>query len=82
MPLALCAARRRVVEEQKPKIVFLTSPNNPDGSMMSEEEVGGAGRGCWVLRMAESCNQLWIGAHQRRAAVHQAHTSFMMTPLF
>lgn len=31
--------RRRAVLEHKPKMVFLTSPNNPDGSMISEEEL-------------------------------------------
>ena len=25
--------------EHRPKIVFLTSPNNPDGSMLSTEEL-------------------------------------------
>ncbi|KAF5837939.1 histidinol-phosphate aminotransferase 1, chloroplastic [Dunaliella salina] len=30
---------RQAVAEHKPKAVFLTSPNNPDGSVMSEEEV-------------------------------------------
>ncbi|GFH06004.1 aminotran_1_2 domain-containing protein [Haematococcus lacustris] len=29
---------RRAVEQHQPKMVFLTSPNNPDGSMMTEEE--------------------------------------------
>ncbi len=32
-------ALRRAVEQHKPKILFLTSPNNPDGSMMPDEEV-------------------------------------------
>lgn len=32
-------AGRRAVAEHKPKIVFLTSPNNPDGSMLKEEEL-------------------------------------------
>jgi histidinol-phosphate aminotransferase len=27
------------VEEHRPKVVFLTSPNNPDGSMLSEAEL-------------------------------------------
>jgi len=36
---AILLARRQAVTEHNPKIVFLTSPNNPDGSMMSEEEV-------------------------------------------
>lgn len=30
---------KRAVEEHRPKIVFLTSPNNPDGSMLREEEL-------------------------------------------
>lgn len=30
---------KRAVEQHKPKILFLTSPNNPDGSMMPDEEV-------------------------------------------
>eukprot|EP00195_Chlamydomonas_chlamydogama_P013067 CAMPEP_0202901950 /NCGR_PEP_ID=MMETSP1392-20130828/15494_1 /ASSEMBLY_ACC=CAM_ASM_000868 /TAXON_ID=225041 /ORGANISM="Chlamydomonas chlamydogama, Strain SAG 11-48b" /LENGTH=377 /DNA_ID=CAMNT_0049588615 /DNA_START=178 /DNA_END=1311 /DNA_ORIENTATION=+ len=30
---------RQAVAAHKPKMVFLTSPNNPDGSMMTEEEV-------------------------------------------
>mmetsp|Transcript_37467 Transcript_37467/g.94559 ORF Transcript_37467/g.94559 Transcript_37467/m.94559 type:complete len:397 (-) Transcript_37467:117-1307(-) len=30
---------RKAVEEHKPKMVFLTSPNNPDGSMMTDEEI-------------------------------------------
>jgi histidinol-phosphate/aromatic aminotransferase/cobyric acid decarboxylase-like protein len=32
---AICAA----VRKHKPKVVFLTSPNNPDGSMIAEEEL-------------------------------------------
>ena len=32
---AVCAA----VREQQPKVVFLTSPNNPDGSMIAEAEL-------------------------------------------
>lgn len=32
-------AIRSAVEEHKPKMVFLTSPNNPDGSVMREEEL-------------------------------------------
>lgn len=27
------------VEQQKPKVLFLTSPNNPDGSMLPEEDL-------------------------------------------
>jgi hypothetical protein len=34
----LCGARRSVLEHQ-PKIVFLTSPNNPDGSILSDEDL-------------------------------------------
>lgn len=30
---------KRAVEQHQPKIVFLTSPNNPDGSMISEAEL-------------------------------------------
>jgi len=30
---------RRAVLEHKPKVVFLTSPNNPDGSIMSDEDI-------------------------------------------
>lgn len=30
---------RRAVAEHKPKIVFLTSPNNPDGSVISEQDL-------------------------------------------
>jgi histidinol-phosphate aminotransferase len=30
---------RRAVEEHRPKIVFLTSPNNPDGSVIAEEDL-------------------------------------------
>ena len=33
------AGVKRAVAEHKPKIVFLTSPNNPDGSMLSTEEL-------------------------------------------
>ncbi|CAG9463114.1 unnamed protein product [Pedinophyceae sp. YPF-701] len=29
----------RVVNEENPKVVFLTSPNNPDGSLVSEEDL-------------------------------------------
>lgn len=32
-------AIKRAVEERRPKIVFLTSPNNPDGGMISEPEL-------------------------------------------
>eukprot|EP00955_Chlamydomonas_euryale_P111394 366062-Chlamydomonas_euryale.AAC.1 len=32
-------AVKAAVEKHKPKIVFVTSPNNPDGSMMPDEEV-------------------------------------------
>lgn len=30
---------RRAVAEHKPKIVFLTSPNNPDGSIINDEDL-------------------------------------------
>lgn len=30
---------QKAVAEHKPKILFLTSPNNPDGSMMSNEDL-------------------------------------------
>ncbi|GAX79337.1 hypothetical protein CEUSTIGMA_g6778.t1 [Chlamydomonas eustigma] len=30
---------KHAVEVHKPKMVFLTSPNNPDGSMMTDEEI-------------------------------------------
>jgi histidinol-phosphate aminotransferase len=30
---------KRAVAEHRPKIVFLTSPNNPDGSVLSSEEL-------------------------------------------
>jgi histidinol-phosphate aminotransferase len=33
------AAVERAVQEQRPKMVFMTSPNNPDGSMISEEDL-------------------------------------------
>lgn len=33
------AAIERAVAEQRPKMVFLTSPNNPDGSMISEADL-------------------------------------------
>lgn len=36
---ALRSARRQAVLEHKPKMLFLTSPNNPDGSMMTDEEI-------------------------------------------
>jgi histidinol-phosphate aminotransferase len=29
----------RALREQQPKVVFLTSPNNPDGSMIAEDEL-------------------------------------------
>ncbi|KAG2434176.1 hypothetical protein HXX76_007903 [Chlamydomonas incerta] len=32
-------AVKRAVAEHKPKVVFLTSPNNPDGSMISEADL-------------------------------------------
>ena len=33
------AAIIEAVQQQKPKMVFLTSPNNPDGSMIAEEDL-------------------------------------------
>lgn len=42
MCLSCCVCRagiKRAVAEHKPKIVFLTSPNNPDGSMLTEQEL-------------------------------------------
>jgi histidinol-phosphate aminotransferase len=30
---------KRAVAEHRPKMVFLTSPNNPDGSMLAEAEL-------------------------------------------
>ena len=33
------AGLKAAVAQHKPKIVFLTSPNNPDGSMLSTEEL-------------------------------------------
>ncbi|KAG1657485.1 hypothetical protein FOA52_001400 [Chlamydomonas sp. UWO 241] len=30
---------KKAVAEHKPKMIFLTSPNNPDGSMMPDEEI-------------------------------------------
>ncbi len=38
-PAAPRAGIKAAVAEHKPKIVFLTSPNNPDGSMLSEAEL-------------------------------------------
>ena len=35
----LFAGVKKAVNEEQAKIVFLTSPNNPDGSMISEDEV-------------------------------------------
>jgi len=37
--LPACMSCRRAVAEHKPKIGFLTSPNNPDGSVISEEDL-------------------------------------------
>ena len=34
-----CAGIRDAVALHRPKILFLTSPNNPDGSMISEEDL-------------------------------------------
>lgn len=38
---SLCAVAgiKKAVAEHNPKIVFLTSPNNPDGSMTSTEDL-------------------------------------------
>lgn len=33
------AAIAEAVKRQRPKMVFLTSPNNPDGSMIAEEDL-------------------------------------------
>ena len=35
----MCAAITEAVERERPKMVFLTSPNNPDGSMIAEEDL-------------------------------------------
>jgi hypothetical protein len=32
---------RQAVQQHRPKMVFLTSPNNPDGSMLADEDVSG-----------------------------------------
>lgn len=49
MIILCCLYRRRAVAQHKPKMVFLTSPNNPDGSMMSDEEVGdGSGAASYI----------------------------------
>eukprot|EP00878_Enallax_costatus_P034831 GHUV01038713.1.p1 GENE.GHUV01038713.1~~GHUV01038713.1.p1 ORF type:complete len:144 (-),score=20.13 GHUV01038713.1:346-777(-) len=37
--LCSCHVCRQAVAEHKPKIVFLTSPNNPDGSVISDREL-------------------------------------------
>ncbi len=42
--LAVCGSPppvhcRQAVAQQRPKVVFLTSPNNPDGSMLADEDV-------------------------------------------
>ena len=34
-----CAGIARAVEEHAPKMVFLTSPNNPDGSVIAEADL-------------------------------------------
>ena len=39
MRLAACAGITRAVEERRPKMVFLTSPNNPDGSVIDEADL-------------------------------------------
>lgn len=38
-PTLLPAGIKKAVAEHNPKVVFLTSPNNPDGSMLSTEEL-------------------------------------------
>jgi len=37
--VCMCAAITEAVERERPKMVFLTSPNNPDGSMIAEEDL-------------------------------------------
>lgn len=38
-PVSRFPPLRRAVAEHQPKLVFLTSPNNPDGSMISDEDL-------------------------------------------
>ena len=57
--LTLGAGIKLAVAEHQPKIVFLTSPNNPDGSMLSTEELLEILElpvlvGCWMVG--------WVGA--------------------
>lgn len=33
------SAIKAAVEEHKPKVLFLTSPNNPDGTMIDQEDI-------------------------------------------
>lgn len=37
--MSVPAAITEAVKEHRPKMVFLTSPNNPDGSMIAEEDL-------------------------------------------
>jgi len=37
--VCMSAAITEAVERERPKMVFLTSPNNPDGSMIAEEDL-------------------------------------------
>ena len=37
--MCVVAAIVEAVQQQRPKMVFLTSPNNPDGSMIAEEDL-------------------------------------------
>lgn len=53
--------------QHKPKMVFLTSPNNPDGSMMSDEEVRAQRSCCFFVRHVRSTMQLtsrWHDAYK------------------
>jgi hypothetical protein len=56
-----CSFCRQAVAEHKPKIVFLTSPNNPDGSVISDEDLLQASTAhlvaCLALRtsLAQAC---------------------------
>ena len=38
-PATRCAGIKRAVRESRPKVLFLTSPNNPDGSMIAEADL-------------------------------------------
>lgn len=39
LPLLSHSGIKKAVEEVRPKILFLTSPNNPDGSIVSDEDI-------------------------------------------